>query len=313
MFSWTAPAKNAIRGKRVHPPFPTRQTPAPLSVGPAEAGDSNTMPDLILSDIVLYLLSGLVLGFLIGLTGIGGGVLTVPFLLLVIKLEPIAAVGTAGLYGVLTKIWAAVRHYRQGTLNVEVGIRFFLASVTGVIVGSVAVKWSRLSLSPSGVETLQDVVSYMVLASICFALVALLFDYDRLDTRFLSSRRGTVVKFPSLFLVGVVMGMTSIGGGILIIPSLLLFYRETSRYVGTSIFVALLLMTVMSTLYAFIGRGQGAADVDLTIAVFMSAGSLGGVHYGATLCKQMSPRRLQAVVIGVIVLAVVMMLVDRFW
>ena len=176
-----------------------------------------------------------------------------------------------------------------------------------------AVKWSRLSLSPSGVETLQDVVSYMVLASICFALVALLFDYDRLDTRFLSSRRGTVVKFPSLFLVGVVMGMTSIGGGILIIPSLLLFYRETSRYVGTSIFVALLLMTVMSTLYAFIGRGQGAADVDLTIAVFMSAGSLGGVHYGATLCKQMSPRRLQAVVVGVIVLAVVMMLVDRFW
>ena len=301
------------REERFHPPFPTRQAPALLSVGPAEAGGSNTMPDLILSDIVLYLLSGLVLGFLIGLTGIGGGVLTVPFLLLVIKLEPIAAVGTAGLYGVLTKIWAAVRHYRQGTLNVEVGIRFFLASVTGVIVGSVAVKWSRLSLSPSGVETLQDVVSYMVLASICFALVALLFDYDRLDTRFLSSRRGTVVKFPSLFLVGVVMGMTSIGGGILIIPSLLLFYRETSRYVGTSIFVALLLMTVMSTLYAFIGRGQGAADVDLTIAVFMSAGSLGGVHYGATLCKQMSPRRLQAVVVGVIVLAVVMMLVDRFW
>ena len=112
--------------------------------------------------------------------------------------------------------------------------------------------------------------------------MALLFDYDRLDTRFLSSRRGTVVKFPSLFLVGAVMGMTSIGGGILIIPSLLLFYRETSRYVGTSIFVALLLMAVMSTLYALIGRGQGAADVDLTIAVFMSAGSLAGVHYGVT-------------------------------
>ena len=89
------------------------------------------MPELILSDIVLYLLSGLVLGFLIGLTGIGGGVLTVPFLLLVIKLEPIAAVGTAGLYGVLTKIWAAVRHYRQGTVNLDVGVRFFLAAVAG--------------------------------------------------------------------------------------------------------------------------------------------------------------------------------------
>ena len=271
------------------------------------------MPELILFDIVLYLLSGLVLGFLIGLTGIGGGVLTVPFLLLVIKLEPIAAVGTAGLYGVLTKIWAAVRHYRQGTVNLDVGVRFFLAAVPGIIAGSLAVKWSRVSLSPSGVAMLQDFVSYMVMASIAFALVALLFDYDRLDNRFLSSRRGTVVKFPCLFLVGAVMGMTSIGGGILIIPSLLLFYRETSRYVGTSIFVALLLMTVMSSLYALIGRGQGATDVDLTAAVFMSAASLIGVHYGAALCKRMPPRRLQNVVTGVIVLAMVMMAVDRFW
>lgn len=271
------------------------------------------MPDVILSDIVLYLLSGVVLGFLIGLTGIGGGVLTVPFLLLVIKLEPIAAVGTAGLYGVLTKIWAAVRHYRQGTVNLDVGVRFFLASVPGVIVGSLAVKWSRVSLSPSGVETLQEVVGFMVMASICLALVALLFDYDRLDTRFLSSRGGAVVKFPCLFLVGAVMGMTAIGGGILIIPSLLLFYRETSRYVSTSIFVALLLMTVMSSLYAFIGRGQGATDVDLVVAVFMSAGSLAGVHYGAVLCQQMHPRRLQTVVTGVMVLALVMMAADRFW
>lgn len=270
------------------------------------------MPDILLSDLVLFLLSGVVLGFLIGLTGIGGGVLTVPFLLLVIKLEPIAAVGTAGLYGVLTKVWATIRHYRQGTLNVEVGIRFFLAAVPGVILGSLAVKWSRVSLSASGVETLQEIVSYMVLASISFALVALLFDYDRLDTRFLSSRRGAAVKFPCLFLVGGVMGMTSIGGGILIIPALLLFYRETSRYVGTSIFVAVLLMTVMSFLYAFIGRGQGAQDVDLTAAVVMSTGSLAGVHYGASLCKRMAPQRLQAVVVGVIMLAVAMMLVDRF-
>ena len=271
------------------------------------------MPDVILSDIVLFLLSGLVLGFLIGLTGIGGGVLTVPFLLLVIKLEPIAAVGTAGLYGVLTKVWAAVRHYRQGTVNLDAGIRLFLASVPGVIAGSLAVKWSRVSLSPSGVETLQDVVGYMVMASICFALVALLLDYERLDTRLISSGRGAVVKFPCLFMVGAVMGMTSIGGGILIIPSLLLFYRETSRYVGTSILVALLLMTVMSALYAFIGRGQGVTDVDPSAAVFMSVGSLAGVHYGAALCKQMHPRRLQTVVVGVVVLAMVMMVADRFW
>ncbi len=270
------------------------------------------MPDIIPPDILLYLLSGALLGFLIGLTGIGGGVLTVPFLLLVIKLEPIAAVGTAGLYGVLTKIWAAVRHYRQGTVNRDVGVRFFLAAAPGVIVGSLAVKWSRISLSPAGVAMLQDVVGWVVMASIGLALAAMLCGHDRLEGGVLSSGRRAVVKFPCLFLVGAVMGMTSIGGGILIIPSLLLFYRETSRYVGTSIFIALLLMTVMSLLYAFIGRGQGVTDVDLTAAVFMSAGSLAGVHRGAALCGRMSPGRLRTVVIGAMVLALLMMVADRY-
>lgn len=264
-----------------------------------------------LPDIVLFVLSGAVLGFLIGLTGIGGGVLTVPLLLIVMKLEPISAVGTAGLYGVLTKVWAAVKHYRQGTLNAGVGFRFFLAAAPGVVLGSLAIKWSKMSLSPGGVETLQEVVSYLVMGSICLSLAALLlFDYRRFD-RLFRSRGGTLVRRSCLFLVGAVMGMTSIGGGVLIIPALLLFYRETSRYVGTSIFVAVLLMTVMSFLYAFVGRGQGASDVDLEIAAFMSLGSLAGVHYGAVLCKRIPPGRLQATVIAVIVLAVVLMLVDR--
>ena len=70
-------------------------------------------------------------------------------------------------------------------------------------------------------------------------------------------------------------------------------------------------MTVLSTLYAFIGRGEGVLDIDLA-TVFMSAGSLASVHYGAAPCKRMHPRRLQKVVIGVIVLAVAIMVVDRF-
>ena len=271
------------------------------------------MPEIILSDIVIYVLSGIVLGFLIGLTGIGGGVLTVPFLLLVIGLEPIAAVGTAGLYGVLTKIWAAVRHYRQGTVNVDVGVRFFLAAVPGILAGSLAVKWSRVSLSPAGVENASghrelhgDGVHLLRAGGAAVRLRTAGHPFPFVET-------GIHREVSVLFVVGAVMGMTSIGGGILIIPSLLLFYRETSRYVGTSIFVALLLMTVMSALYAFIGRGQGVTDVDLAAAVFMSAGSLAGVYYGAALCKRMHPRRLQKVVIGVIVLAVVMMVADRFW
>jgi uncharacterized protein len=262
-------------------------------------------------ETIVFVASGALLGFLIGLTGVGGGVLTVPTLILVMEFEPIAAVGTASLYAVLAKIWAAIQHYRQGTINLEVGIRFFAATIPGVILGSVAVKWSKVSLPPSGVEALQNAVSYIVIFSIAFSLVALLFDYRRVENKFADSSKATLLKFSCLFLVGVVMGLTSIGGGILIIPALLLFYRETTRYVGTSIFVAVLSMAVMAALYGFIGRGRNIGDVDLNIAALMALGSLVGTHYGATLSKRMQPRRLKAFVISVIILAAAMMIADR--
>lgn len=262
-------------------------------------------------ETILLVTAGGLLGFFIGLTGVGGGVLTVPTLILLMKLEPIAAVGTASLYAVLTKIWATIQHYRQGTINTAVGIRLFATILPGVILGSVAIKWSKLSLPPSGIETLQQFVSYLVIVSIAFSLVALFCDYSRVENKFAESRTGNVLKFSGLFLVGAIMGLTSIGGGILLIPSLLLFYRETTRYVGTSIFVAVLAMAVMSALYGFIGRNETVSDVNLSVAAWMSVGSLVGVHYGATLSKKIAPQRLQKMVIAVIVLALVMMLVDR--
>lgn len=260
-------------------------------------------------ETILFVASGALLGFFIGLTGVGGGVLTVPTLILLMKLEPIAAVGTASLYAVLTKAWAAIQHYRQGTVNLQVGLRFFAATIPGVILGSVAVKWSKISLSPSGVAILQQLVSVTVILSIVSALIALLLDYGRIDTARLQSRRA--LRFSCLFLIGAVMGLTSVGGGILIIPALLLFYGETHKYVGTSIFIAVLSMVVMSSLYGFIGRGDNIGDVDVRIAALMSVGALAGTHYGAVLSKRIPPKRLQGIVIAVIVLAVVMMIADR--
>jgi len=264
-----------------------------------------------MADIIVYVLSGTVLGFFIGLTGVGGGVLTVPVLMVIMRLQPIEAVGTASLYAVLTKIWAAIRHYRQDTLNVRTGIRFLRATLPGVILGALAVKWSKASLSPEGVETLQEVVSYVVIASACLALAALILDHSRFKNGFFPSRRGKGVQLSCVFLIGVLMGVTSIGGGILIIPALLLFYRETSKFVGTSIFIALLCMAAMSCMYAFIGGGGHSDDVNLRVAAFMSVGSLVGAHCGVSLSKRIGPKRLQGVVIAVILLAVIVMLLDK--
>ena len=158
--------------------------------------------------------------------------------------------------------------------------------------------------------SLQQLVSYIVMTSIALSLVALLCDYSRVEDRFADSRNGTLLKISCIVFVGAVMGLTSIGGGILIIPALLFFYRETAKYVGTSIFIAVLSMAVMSAHYAFIGRGENIGDVNVNMAALMSVGSLFGVHFGATLSKRIAPKRLRIVVIAVILLAFVMMLAD---
>jgi len=262
-------------------------------------------------DIAICLISGAVLGFLIGLTGVGGGVLTVPILILIMRLEPIAAVGTASLYSVLTKIYAVYRHYRQETINWHVGLKFLIAALPGMLCTSTLVELSKASISPDGVAALQNGISYLIILSIGFSFVVLLFDFRHFENRFFTSSFGKVLSVCCAFLVGAVMGATSIGGGILIIPALLLFYRETSKYVGTSLFTAVFLMLAMSAIYAFLGQNGQLGDIDLRVAGFMALGSLVGTHYGSGFSMKIDTKWLQRVVIGVIILAALMMFADK--
>lgn len=262
-------------------------------------------------DIAVCLLSGAVLGFLIGLTGVGGGVLTVPVLILVMRLEPITAVGTSGLFAILTKIYAVIRHGRQGTINLRIGSRLLVAAIPGIICTSLLVKWGKASLPPEDVAILQDSIGYIVIGSIVVSLCALLIDYRRFEGNFFRSSYGKFVGAFLTFLVGAIMGATSVGGGILLIPLLLLVYRETSKYVGTSLFTGVVLLAIMSVIYAFLGGDGHFTDVNLRIAGFMALGSLAGTHYGSVLSKRIDPRRLQFVVVSVVILAVVMMCVDK--
>ena len=262
-------------------------------------------------EIATLVASGAVLGFLIGMTGVGGGVLTVPVLILIMRLDPISAVGTASLYSVLTKIYAAFRHHRQKTVSVRVGLRFLVPALPGVICSSLLVMWGTASLSPAGVDTLQSAISYVIILSIVFSLVVLLFDSSRFEGTPSSLRLGRTLSAFSVFLVGAIIGATSIGGGILIIPALLLFYRDSSNFVGTSIFVAILLMLVMSVIYGVLGQHSDSGAVNLRVTGFMALGSLVGTHYGSGLSKRIEPRRLRFVVVGVIILAAAMMFADR--
>src|SRR5450759_836880 len=82
-----------------------------------------------------FSLIGLLIGFLIGLTGMGGGSLMTPVMILVMGVKPIIAVGTDLAYGAITKIVGGTAHWRQGTVNRRSGYLLALGSVPATILG----------------------------------------------------------------------------------------------------------------------------------------------------------------------------------
>ncbi|HEV2752748.1 MAG TPA: sulfite exporter TauE/SafE family protein, partial [Solirubrobacteraceae bacterium] len=79
----------------------------------------------------LVVLFGLGVGVLVGLTGIGGGSLLTPLLILVVGVKPVVAIGTDLAYGAVTKTVGGWRHLRQGTVDLGVSGWMAVGSVPG--------------------------------------------------------------------------------------------------------------------------------------------------------------------------------------
>jgi uncharacterized membrane protein YfcA len=230
-------------------------------------------------------LTGLFIGFLVGLTGIGGGALMTPFLILVLGVRPVIAVGTDLAYGAVTKLAGAVIHWRQGTVDVRLVRRLATASVPAGLV-AVAVT-HRL---PSG--DLDEVVQQMlgvVLVLVSGLMLARMVtgDKDRVPERWRARLQGAGTYVVG-GVVGALVGFTSVGSGSLIVPFLVAVYPlNTARVVGTDVFHAAILVSA-----AAIGHAQGGF-VDWSLAAGLLVGSIPGVAAGSWMAPRFPPRALR--------------------
>ena len=83
----------------------------------------------------LVVVFGLGVGVLVGLTGIGGGSLMTPLLILVIGVQPVVAIGTDLAYGAVTKTLGGWRHFRKGTVDLRMSKWLAAGSVPGALIG----------------------------------------------------------------------------------------------------------------------------------------------------------------------------------
>jgi uncharacterized protein len=227
---------------------------------------------------LIVLLFGLGVGVLVGTTGIGGGSIMTPLLILVLGTKPVVAIGTDLAYAAITKTVGGWRHLRQGTVSLGVSGWLALGSVPGALGGVVVLHWLH-GVFGDGFDNfvLWAVAAALLLCGIATLARALLVrgidgetDEPVMDTR---KRVAAVLIGVS---VGFVLGVTSAGSGALIAVGLILVFRMTPhRVVGTDVFHAAVVLWA-----AAIGH-VASGNVDFGLMFNLLAGSIPGVWIGA--------------------------------
>lgn len=268
--------------------------------------------DLGFTGLAIRLTLGLIIGFFIGLTGVGGGVLVLPALTLILGIAPVQAVGTTSLYAFLTKISATFHHAKLKTIDWDTSVRILVGAIPVNIVVSLWISEQGTNVS------FQHGLKRFIVGAVFFAVLVMALNMVKqsrttLDNeeRTLASRinghallrNGLCVLMGAI--VGGLIGATSIGGGVLIVPILIiLFNLPASNTVGSSIFIAVVLTLVTSVIY-----GQ-EGEVDKVTAIIMAVGSLAGVYYGSKLSTKIPEKLLQTIVVGLILIAAILMLIN---
>ena len=221
-----------------------------------------------------FTLIGLLVGAIVGLTGMGGGSLMTPILVILFGFKPTYAVGTDIVHGAIFKSFGAIRHRRLGTVHARLTLWLFLGS-------------GPLSLAGVGVATLirhhyggsaQNIESYAVGGALVAGGIGFLAKtfikrgMKPSDAPFLLSRRDKVLAVLIGAVFGFVVGLTSVGSGTFFGLVMVLVYPLTmSKIVGTDIFHAAALLWV-----AGIGH-MVAGNVDYHATAWLLTGSIPGV------------------------------------
>lgn len=242
--------------------------------------------------------AGLVVGFTVGLTGMGGGALATPLLILVFRVPALAAVGSDLLASLLMKPFGGAVHWRHRTVRWDMVAWLAVASVPAAFAGVLVVR-----AAGSGVEPFVERALGVALLAAAGAIVV----RARLERR--RAGGGAAVRerprpvlrpWPTLAIGaggGFIVGMTSVGSGSLIIVLLLTVYPtlRASDLVGTDLVQAVPLVASAALAHLVFG------DVRFGVTAALALGGIPGVLVGARLSARAPERLIRPAILLILV------------
>jgi uncharacterized protein len=243
-------------------------------------------------------LSGLAIGLLVGVTGMGGGSLLTPLLVLLFGFSPSVAVGTDLLHGAVFKSVGAVRHRRLGNVQARLSGWMFLGSAPMSLLGVAAATWMKHRYG-SGASSVQGVILGVALTVGGLGMLAksLIRFREAPNKAFILTPRDRVAAVLIGLGGGFIVGLTSVGSGVFFgLTLLIVFPLRSAKVVGTDIFHAAALLWV---------AGSGhlvAGNVNLHAVAWLLIGSIPGVLLSSGLTLRL-PDRLLRLMLGVVLSA----------
>ncbi|MEX0950719.1 MAG: sulfite exporter TauE/SafE family protein [Gammaproteobacteria bacterium] len=249
-----------------------------------------------------YTIAGLVVGFIVGMTGVGGGSLMTPILVLGFGVQPAIAVGTDLLYAAITKSGGIFVHNRKGTID----WRIVGLLAAGSMPASIFAIFLLKQLEQSGVNYDSLITGSLSVALILTSMV-LLFKNQLLSigrNERLASLRALHQKLqtPATIVAGIVLGvlvtLSSVGAGALGAAILFLLYpRMTAiRIVGTDIAHAVPLTLIAGLGHAHLGT------IDYMMLAALLLGSLPGIYLGSHLATRLPDHVIRPALAGMLLL-----------
>jgi hypothetical protein len=241
---------------------------------------------------------GLGVGVLVGMTGIGGGSLMTPMLILVFGVTPVTAIGSDLAYAAVTKTVGGYKHWRQHTVDARLSswmaIGSVPAAVTGVYVLDLLEDWAGRDFNDLLITILAVALLLTGLATLVRSFLKSMQERERHTIPM--ERRHKIAAVALGAGVGFVLGVTSAGSGALIAVGLILFFRlSPQRVVGTDVFHAAILLWAAGLAHV------SAGNVDFGLVGTILIGSIPGVWIGSHWSVRVDPSVLRGTLAVVLI------------
>ncbi len=242
---------------------------------------------------ILGYICSVIIGLTLGVLGSGGSILTVPILVYLMHFNPLVATGYSLFIVGLTSLTGAISYMRKELVDYKTAIAFALPSFVSVFV----VRRFILPLIPAVIFRSQNfVLTKETFIMLVFAILMISAAYSMIrNNKYadVDAKELGQFNYPMILLLGFVVGATtglvSVGGGFLIIPSLVLFARVPIKVaVGTS-----LIIIATNAFIGFLGDLPNQPNINWTFLFKFCAFSIAGIILGSNVAKYIPAPRLK--------------------